>query len=236
MNSRYSFGRTFRSVFGLGLLLSAAACGGGEPAKPFVAIQGAAIDGSDDSIEAEPMRVAQADRTQLEDPPSEGPSDPSPAAPPLEESAEELEQIGPLEISFWDLALEELDADAMLDAMLFPEEWSEDERKELSFPPDIIDLVGREVLLEGYVIPGKIKGGYLQDFMLVRDLQACCFGGAPRADEWIDVLMDEGTAAEYHRYLPVFVTGKFGLGGLQDSTGKALGVFKLAGMTLRAKD
>ena len=162
--------------------------------------------------------------------------EPEPTAEETVTEEPEPEPAGPLPISFWDLALEELDADAMLDVLLFPEEWSADEREELSFPPDIIDLLEREIEIEGYVIPGKIKGGYLQDFMLVRDLQACCFGGAPRADEWIDVLMEEGTAAEYHRYLPVLVTGKFGLGGMQDSTGKALGVFTLAGQTLRAKD
>ncbi|MFT5081836.1 MAG: hypothetical protein ACI9D0_001083 [Bacteroidia bacterium] len=236
MNSPLSFGRTYKSVFALGLLLSAGACGGDEPIEAFVEIQGAAIDGSEDPDEPEPVQVAEVDPALLTEPRVEGPSDPAPVAQPIEAPLEEPEQTGPLEISFWDLALEELDADAMLDVLLFPEEWSEEEREELSFPPDIIDLLDREIELEGYVIPGKIKGGYLQDFMLVRDLQACCFGGAPRADEWIDVLMDEGTAAEYHRYLPVIVTGRFGLGGMQDNTGKALGVFKLAGMTLRAKD
>ena len=232
MNSSPSFGRTPRTIFALGLLLSAGACGGEEPAKPFVAIQGAAIDGSEDPDEPTPK----AEVAMLEDTPVEGPSDLAPIAQVNEAPTKAEEPAGPLEISFWDLALEELDADAMLDVLLFPEEWSAEEREELSFPPDIIDLIDREILIEGYVIPGKIKGGYLQDFMLVRDLQACCFGGAPRADEWIDVLMDEGTSAEYHRYLPVLVTGRFGLGGMQDSTGKALGVFKLAGTTLRAKD
>ena len=236
MNPRPSFGQTCRSALALGLLLSAGACGGEELEKPFVRIQGAAIDGSEDQVVSKPTEVAEADPADYGEYRIEGPSDPAPVAQPMDEPGEEPGQAGPLEISFWDLALEELDADAMLDALLFPEEWSEDEREELSFPPDIIDLVDREIKMEGYVIPGKIKDGYLQDFMLVRDLQACCFGGAPRADEWIDVLMDEGTAAEYHRYLPVLVTGRFGVGGMQDSTGKALGVFKMAGMSLRAKD
>ena len=203
--------------------LGLTACGGEETPKPFVPIQGAAIDGSDDAIAAAAPEGEDLPAPVVED-------------APAPEVIVEPKTEGPLELTFWELALEELDADAMLDAFLFPEEWSDEEREELAFPPDLLDLVGREITLEGYIIPGEVLDGNLRDFMLVRDLQACCFGGAPRPDEWIDVVMDKQSSAKYHRYLPVLVTGTFSLGGEQDSTGKALGVFKLAGKSLSAED
>jgi hypothetical protein len=225
----------FSHALALSSLLAAQSCSGDEPVQPFVAVQGAAIDGSEDVVAVAAVDPEDTAGT-LDEAGDADPNGEKPNQEPAPEPEPEPEDEGPFEITFWDVALEELDADAMLDVLLFPEEWAEDEREELAFPPDIVDLVGREIEIEGYVIPGKMVGGYLQDFMLVRDLQACCFGGAPKADEWIDVLMDEGTSAVYHRYLPVMVTGVFGLGGMQDNTGRALGVFTLAGTTLRAKD
>jgi hypothetical protein len=224
-------------LLALALMGAVAACGEKEIEQPFVAIEGAAIDGSEDAdLEADKPLVAEAAAT------GEAMADPIEVEPDTETPAEtapaeeEAEPEGPIDMSFWDLALEELDADAMLDVFLFPEEWSEDEREELGFPPDIVDLVGRDISLEGFVIPGDIIEGNLRDFMLVRDLQACCFGGTPRPDEWIDVVMEEASAAEYHEFLPVTVTGTFSIGGEQDQTGKALGVFKMLGHSLVAED
>lgn len=216
------------SAIALVSALALSSCGDNEPAKPFIKIQGAAIDGSEDVQVELAAVVTIASESEVDQPAAELASEEAPEPNP--------EPEGPLDITFWELSLEEMDADAMLDVFLFPEEWSEEEQEELSFPPDIVDLVGREIALEGYVIPGEIVKGNLRDFMLVRDLQACCFGGAPRADEWIDVVMDEDSSAEYHRYLPVVVTGTFGLGGQQDSTGKALGMFKMAGTSLAAEN
>ena len=72
--------------------------------------------------------------------------------------------------------------------------------------------------------------------MVVRDLVWCWFGGAPRPDEWVDVVVGEGTKAEYRAYMPMRVTGKRTLGGEQDEAGFALGVYRISATAVTAED
>ncbi len=137
----------------------------------------------------------------------------------------EVANSGPLELSFEDLSLEDVDVDYMLDFLLFPEEFEEDEKFE--FPPRIQALDGKTVSITGYMIPGKIERNHVGDFMLVRDLLACCFGGSPNPDEWIDVRMAGDLKAEYLRFIPVKVRGKLSLAGEQDNEGYAVGVYRM---------
>ena len=210
-----------------------ASCGD-EPsaAEPFVPIQGASLDGSEDlpeELPEEPPAVA-----------AEQPTEVAVAEPALEVEIEvpepEPEPEGPAEVSFWDLSLYELDVEAMLDALLNPEEYDEEEHEELAFPEEIATLNGGEVSIKGYMIPGKMERGNVRDFMLVRDLLGCCFGGAPLPDEWVDVVMHEDADAEYYQYIPVRVTGTFSLGGKQDKAGFARGVYKMQAIQVDEPD
>ncbi len=208
-----------------------AACADNSPAAFTGELpRGAAIDGS-------------------EDPPGETPDDPreSPgaaaqghsaaaatAAQPTPGTAEE--ENAELEITYQDLSLVDYDVDAMLDLMLFPEEYDGDDAKYLAFPSELLDLCEREVSIVGYMIPGDMKQGRVGDFMLVRDLLGCCFGGSPMPDEWIDVLMIPGETAEYRPYLPMRVHGTLSLGGTQDEAGFAMGIYKMSASAVQLED
>jgi hypothetical protein len=124
----------------------------------------------------------------------------------------------------------------MLDHMLFPEEYDEEDAEYLAFPEELTRLTGREVSIVGYMIPGDMKQGEVQDFMLVRDLLGCCFGGTPMPDEWVDVVMAEGESAEYRPYLPMRVTGVLTLGGEQDEAGFAMGIYKMVATDVHVED
>ena len=63
--------------------------------------------------------------------------------------------------------------------------------------------------------------------MLVRDLQACCFGGIPRPDEWIMVEMEAGKTTELFTYVPVTVYGEFTPGRVEDEYGYASAIYNL---------
>ncbi len=212
----------------LGLTLACA----DEPAKPVppsVPIVGAAIDGSEDVAEVDPEP----------EPESEPAVEPVPMAVSGEvEPATEPDPVpeGPAEISFWDLSLYELDVDAMLDAMLHPEEYTEDELEELSFPDEIGRFDGQEIVIQGYMIPGKMVLGNVRDFMLVRDLLGCCFGAQPMPDEWIDVVVHEDADAQYYQYIPVRVTGTLTFGGDQDKAGFARGIYKILATDVQEPD
>ena len=69
------------------------------------------------------------------------------------------------------------------------------------------------------------------EFMLVRDLLGCCFGGAPQPDEWMEVVM-EGEGADYFPYIPVLVTGTLSVEGIEDEAGYAAGCFVLSGTSV----
>lgn len=211
--------RAFASIFASVLVACLCATGCEEAPGPEVtplAVQGAAIDGSEDSAPSPSEEVESpesAARAAYAD---------ADAAPHEAEDAS-----GPLEISYQDLSLVDYDVDAMLDCMLFPDEYDEDDREYLAWPDSITRLMGREVSIVGYMIPGEMEQGEVRDFMLVRDLLGCCFGGTPMPDEWVDVVMAEGEVAEYRPYVPMRVTGELRLEGEQDEAGFAMGIFRM---------
>ncbi|MCA8980969.1 MAG: DUF3299 domain-containing protein [Planctomycetes bacterium] len=164
-----------------------------------------------------------ADEAGAADAPEEGAEQEEAEAPerkPLEPDAE-----GVYHLAFSDLSLEGEDVDNIIDYLLFPDEFEEGEGFE--FPEHLKALDGKEITISGYMIPGRIRKNMVKDFMLVRDLAGCCFGGAPNPDEWIDVVMEGDAEAEYLRYLPIKVRGKLSLIGEQDQEGYAVGVYRM---------
>lgn len=197
------------------LALAAASCADAPDASvATVAVHGAAIDGSEDAA----------------------PAASPPAAEPLAEAPPTAADAGPLRLTYQDLSLVDYDVDAMLDCMLFPEAYDDEDRQHLAFPDELTRLMGREVSIVGYMIPGDLDQGEVKDFMLVRDLLGCCFGGTPMPDEWIDVVMEPGESAEYRPYLPMRVTGEMSLGGEQDEAGFAMGIYKLRASDVQVEE
>lgn len=232
------------------------ACGDEEQAAvvaPLPVVRGAAIDGSEDPRPAAPAPPVEEDVSivageytvdatdggaapEASESGDDGPAEPEVASAPAEEPEPEPEPEGPVDISFRDLSLIDYDVDAMLDLMLFPEEYEGEETADIEVPGDIRSLDGREVSLVGYMIPGEIDRGNVRDFMLVRDLMGCCFGGQPMPDEWVDVIMEEEAEAEYRPYMPMRVTGVLTLGGEQDEAGFAIGIYRLKASEVQLED
>ncbi|MEM9381120.1 MAG: DUF3299 domain-containing protein [Planctomycetota bacterium] len=126
-------------------------------------------------------------------------------------------------ISYADLSLAATDKELLLDALVYPDEY---EGEEIHFPDRIRALDGEKVALTGYMIPLRWDSNRVPHFMLVRDLLACCFGGAPEPDEWVDVhTVDKGTT--YWAFVPVVVRGTFRLAGQSDEAGYATGAFAI---------
>jgi len=132
-----------------------------------------------------------------------------------------------LVISVPDLDLDELGDEGredLLDAMLFPEEYSEEDRK---FPDQIQALDGKKVALRGYMLPSDQDGDDVLSFLLLGDLLACCFGGAPRSDQWVNVEMAEGKTTEYYAFVPIIVKGEFKIEVIEDEAGYPAGCYRL---------
>ena len=57
-------------------------------------------------------------------------------------------------------------------------------------PDTARDVNGRNVLLKGYMYPGKQQSGITQ-FLLVRDQGDCCFGGNPKITDRVLVQLKD---------------------------------------------
>ena len=126
-------------------------------------------------------------------------------------------------ISYSDLSLESMDKDELLDALIYPDEYEEGE---IQFPDRIQALDGEKVALTGYMIPMIWEDSKVKNFMLVRDLMACCFGGSPEPDEWVDCTM-QNEGCSYIQFIPVTTQGTFYIQGISDAAGYATGAFRM---------
>lgn len=121
---------------------------------------------------------------------------------PLDELEPKPERKGV--ISFSRLSLSGTDVESLLDH-LFP--LTGEDPPPYFYPEEVNALGGTEVKIVGYMIPLEWSDKKVTEFMLVRDLASCCFGGIPRPDEWAFVSLPEGEGVEYFVYVPVLVTG-----------------------------
>ncbi len=149
------------------------------------------------------------------------------AADPDDGGAPEQLPDGRLLIRYRHLSLDALDDfefEAVMDSLM---------AGEIRFPEEVAALDGQRVEITGYMIPVEWKRREVTEFMLVRDLLACCFGGAPQPDEWTHVSMEEGEGSPYFPFVPVTVQGTLHIEGIDDGAGYAAGCFRLRGTSTR---
>ena len=150
--------------------------------------------------------------------------DPKDKGPDGAEYEGEYRVITIADVSLEDLGMEGIDD--LLDAQLFPDEYTDEERK---FPDHIAELDGKKVKLKGYMIPTHTEEGQVMSFMVVGDLLACCFGGAPSKDQWVNVEMNPGKSSEYYAYVPMSVKGVFRIQVIEDMAGYPTGCYIIEG-------
>ena len=74
-------------------------------------------------------------------------------------------------------------------------------------PETALAADGRDVLLKGYMYPGKQTSG-IRQFLLVRDQGDCCFGGNPKITDRVLVTLAEPAGVEFTPRL-VKIAGRF---------------------------
>lgn len=125
-------------------------------------------------------------------------------------------------ITFADLSLLGSDVSALIEQVF----GGDPEEHPFEFPAAVRELDGMRVSVVGYMIPLDWEEEEVTRFMLVRDLAACCFGGIPRPDEWIEVRPASPT--DHWEYVPVRVTGTLSVGLARDETGLLASAFQIA--------
>ena len=74
-------------------------------------------------------------------------------------------------------------------------------------PEDVYSLNGKEVEIIGYMLPLSIKGLQVEDFLLMPDTGACCYGIMPPLNSFVSAKAKKGTFLFDN--MPVLIRGKF---------------------------
>jgi hypothetical protein len=94
-------------------------------------------------------------------------------------------------------------------------------------PQSIQALDGSKALIEGFLLPVKMNNGLAIEFLLMRNQSMCCYGVAPKINEWVTVLLKgEGVKPVMDR--PLAVAGTLHVGPTLEN-GLLTGIFVLDG-------
>ncbi len=94
-------------------------------------------------------------------------------------------------------------------------------------PKEIEDLSKKMIRIRGWILPASVfKQSGIEEFVLVRDNQECCFGPGAALYDCIMIKMEKGKTAIYTTR-PVAVKGKFEVEELKFPDGKHYAIYKM---------
>jgi hypothetical protein len=140
------------------------------------------------------------------------PGDPRPATP----AQVEPHGAPPLEITFDDIKLDMQKGDPFTRDLL---------------PRRVTDLERRRVRIRGYILPSFQQTG-IEQFVLVRDNQECCFGPGAALHDCVVVRMRPGKSTTFS-IRPVAVAGTFRVEELRGPDARHLAIYALDGEEVR---
>jgi hypothetical protein len=94
-------------------------------------------------------------------------------------------------------------------------------------PDKIKALDQQKVAVTGYMLPTKMEGGLVKEFLLVKDPMMCCYGVMPKINEWVVVKMT-GAGVKPLMDIPITFDGKLRVGEMYEN-GYLTGVYLLEG-------
>jgi hypothetical protein len=85
----------------------------------------------------------------------------------------------------------------------------------------------KKVAVTGFMLPVKMDGGLVKEFLLVKDPMMCCYGVMPKINEWVVVKM-AGAGVKPLMDVPITFEGKLKVGEMFEN-GYLTGVYLLEG-------
>lgn len=92
-------------------------------------------------------------------------------------------------------------------------------------PPEVLAFDGQQVEIEGFMLVSRFAHGEVHSFELSRHYMGCCFGRAPRMNEWIVVDAPEGVEAKIGATMRI--RGVLQVGELKDESGWVESVYRM---------
>lgn len=92
-------------------------------------------------------------------------------------------------------------------------------------PAGVKALNGKEIALQGFMLPMKFDHGLTTEFLILRNQGMCCYGVPPKITEWVNVRI-EGKGVKPIMDQPVTVCGTFHVGEVREN-GDLVGIYSL---------
>ncbi len=108
-----------------------------------------------------------------------------------------------------------------------PEDESKAPAAEAQIPAKVRELDAREVTVTGFMLPVKMDGGLVTEFLLVKDPMMCCYGVMPKVNEWVVVKMI-GKGVPPLMDVPITFQGQLKVGQIYEG-GYLTGLYLLKG-------
>ena len=94
-------------------------------------------------------------------------------------------------------------------------------------PERIRQYHGKKVAVTGFMLPVKMDGGLVKEFLLVKDPMLCCYGIMPKLNEWVVVKM-LGPGVKPLMDVPITFEGRLKVGEMYEN-GYLTGLYLLEG-------
>jgi len=94
-------------------------------------------------------------------------------------------------------------------------------------PDEVKAFDQKKVALKGFMLPLKVDGGVVTELLLMKDQSMCCYGAAPRINDWVSVKMKKGGVKSIMDQ-PVTIYGKLHVGEMLEN-GYLVGIYELDG-------
>jgi len=94
-------------------------------------------------------------------------------------------------------------------------------------PDKVKALDQQKVAVTGFMLPVKMDGGLVKEFLLVKDPMMCCYGVMPKLNEWVVVKM-VGPGVKPLMDIPITFEGKLRVGEMYEN-GYLTGLYLLEG-------
>ncbi|MDB6094359.1 MAG: hypothetical protein JWM32_1921 [Verrucomicrobia bacterium] len=98
---------------------------------------------------------------------------------------------------------------------------------EAQIPAGVKNWSGRKAIVTGFMLPVKMEGNLVTEFLLVKDPMMCCYGVVPNMNEWIVVKMSKGGVRPLMD-VPVSFYGELKVGAMFEN-GYMTGIYLLEG-------
>lgn len=94
-------------------------------------------------------------------------------------------------------------------------------------PSAIKALTDRRYAIKGFMLPLKVDGGSVTEFLLMKDQSMCCFGSVPKITEWINV-KSVGKGMKPIMDQAVSIEGILHVGAIREN-GYLVGIYQMDG-------